>query len=102
MVKNFRSRMPRWLPGKVTETIGPLSYRVELHTGRLVRCHVDQIRAHASDHQPTACVDDSWDLVNTPAATDHSESQEQRQLPRRSQRISHPPDRYIPSVWEEV
>ena len=42
-VKNF-STGPKWLPGKIVNVTGPLSYVIELDNGRLVRRHVDHIR----------------------------------------------------------
>ena len=42
-VKNFGPGQ-KWLPGKVVEMTGPVSYRVEMEDGRERRCHQDQVR----------------------------------------------------------
>ena len=43
-VKDFSTASPTWIPGKVVKVTGPLSYHVELQTGRIVRRHVDAVR----------------------------------------------------------
>ena len=42
--KNFRPFGQRWLPGKIIKRTGPVSVRVELTGGQVVRRHYDQIR----------------------------------------------------------
>jgi len=42
--KNFRPFGQRWLPGKIIKRTGPVSVRVELTSGQVVRRHYDQIR----------------------------------------------------------
>ena len=43
-VKNFRSYGPKWLSGRITQCTGPVSVRVELPGGFVVRRHYDQVR----------------------------------------------------------
>ena len=43
LVKNY-GRGCRWLPGRIMEASGPVSFRVRLEDGRLRRCNQDQIR----------------------------------------------------------
>ena len=43
-VKDFSTPSPTWIPGMVTKVTGPLSYHVELESGRTVRRHVDAVR----------------------------------------------------------
>ena len=43
LVKNYGSGC-RWLPGRIMEASGPVSFSVRLEDGRLRRCHRDQIR----------------------------------------------------------
>lgn len=43
-VKDFTTSHPKWIPGKIVKTTGPLSYHVELLSGNVVRRHVDAIR----------------------------------------------------------
>ena len=38
---------PRWIPGHVETATGPVSYKVRLADGRVVRRHVDQIHSRA-------------------------------------------------------
>ncbi|XP_043935248.1 uncharacterized protein K02A2.6-like [Protopterus annectens] len=42
MTRNF-SYGPKWIPGFIVKSTGPLSYQVRLNGGLLVRRHVDQI-----------------------------------------------------------
>ena len=43
MVRNYRSGTT-WIPGEVTEKLGPLTYRVKLQSGSLCKRHIDQLR----------------------------------------------------------
>jgi len=45
MARNFRDG-PKWLPGKVLERTGPVSYKVVVN-GLIWRCHVDQLQSYA-------------------------------------------------------
>ena len=47
-VKNF-SPGPQWVPGKVIEISGPVSYVIQLNDGRQRRCHIDHLRARVGD-----------------------------------------------------
>ena len=47
-VRNF-GRGPDWLSGVVENKTGPLSYRVSLPDGRLVRRHLDHVRPRATE-----------------------------------------------------
>jgi len=42
-VKNFGSGC-QWLPGKILDVSGPVSFRVQLEDGRWRRCHQDHLR----------------------------------------------------------
>ena len=42
-VKNFGSGC-QWLPGKILDVSGPVSFRVQLEDGRQRRCHQDHLR----------------------------------------------------------
>ncbi|XP_042613167.1 uncharacterized protein K02A2.6-like [Cyprinus carpio] len=44
LVRNF-TYGPKWIPGHIETVTGPLSYKVMLGDGRVVRRHVDQIHA---------------------------------------------------------
>ena len=49
-LKNFAGS--GWLPGKVLETSGPVSFHVLLEDGRCKRCHQDQLRPRVTDDGP--------------------------------------------------
>ena len=72
--KNFRGK-PRWLPGTIIQVSGPLSFRVELLDGRVMRCHQDQLRARESD---ATRAEDNSDLLpdrSTPSTTLEAETE---------------------------
>ncbi|XP_045120478.1 uncharacterized protein K02A2.6-like [Portunus trituberculatus] len=48
-VKNFPSLIPRWIPGVVMEQLSPLSFRIQLQTGRVVQRHLDHVRQRLAD-----------------------------------------------------
>ena len=50
-LKNFGAGA-RWLPGKIVEKSGPVSYHVVLEDGRRKRCHQDQLRSRISSDGP--------------------------------------------------
>ena len=95
-----------WLSGKIISTKGPCSYLVELEDGRIVRRHVDHIRACTSNScspptnvsAPLNGSDDDLADISIPTPPLHEDSSpvsvEAPQL-RRSTRISRPPDRYF-------
>ena len=44
LVLNFRE-VPRWIPGKIFEKMGPVSYQVVVQ-GQTWNCHIDQLLAN--------------------------------------------------------
>ena len=88
LVKNFGNG-PKWLRGRITHCIGPLSYRVFLRDGRSVRRYVDHLQPHhvRSSDLPDPNTDDYSDVPSLPTS------------PRHSQRNCGPPSRYAPYVW---
>lgn len=48
ITRNF-SHGPNWIPGFITKVTGPLSYKVMLGDGIIVRRHVDQVLARPED-----------------------------------------------------
>uniref|UniRef100_A0A3B1KG74 Integrase catalytic domain-containing protein n=1 Tax=Astyanax mexicanus TaxID=7994 RepID=A0A3B1KG74_ASTMX len=48
MTRNF-SHGPKWIRGLIEEVTGPVSYKVRLGDGKIVRRHVDQILAGTKD-----------------------------------------------------
>ena len=51
-VKNHRPG-PVWLPGRIVEATGPLSFRVQLEDERVWRCRQDHLRHHATNPEST-------------------------------------------------
>ena len=52
-----------WIEGIVAEITGPLSYKIKLNDGSVIRRHVDHIRIHHSQPQQdcsTETIDDSF------------------------------------------
>ena len=51
--KDFSSTPLIWIPGTVVKVTGPLSYHIELDDGRVVRRHVDAVRARCDSADPS-------------------------------------------------
>ena len=47
----------KWLPGKISQATGPLSYIIELLNGNTIRRHVDHIKAREQSQEPQSSVD---------------------------------------------
>ena len=45
----FRGNSSEWIPGTIKKATGPLSYIIQISDDRLVRRHIDQIRARVSE-----------------------------------------------------
>ena len=52
-VKDFSTTPVSWIPGKVVKITGPLSYHVELISGRVVCRHVDAVRHREANYHRT-------------------------------------------------
>ena len=99
--KNFASGQ-KWLLGTIVRSCGPCSYLIELPDGRMIRRHVDHVRARSIEVHPNSNeATDDW--VNDGPAPTYSqppppvtgEPATGTGMPvRRSTRTSHPPDRY--------
>lgn len=48
---------PRWVPGVVSDQLGPLSYMVQVSDGNLWRRHVDHIRRGTEQHDDSTTVE---------------------------------------------
>ena len=59
-VKNHQGT-PTWLEGIVTKVTGPLSYKIKLSNGSIIRRHVDHIRIRHSPPQQDLSADISID-----------------------------------------
>ena len=68
LICNFTSRTPKWLPGPIVKTSGPLSHQIQLECGGTVRRHQDHIQSwlSAADKE-----DDFWNSFQwSPEITD--------------------------------
>ena len=96
-VKDFARTPITWVSGTVLEQAGPLSYRVELADGRVVRRHVDHVRSRSSTVSTTEDMNDDWNIpaANTSESPDNPrEPANCGRQPHRSARLRQPPDRY--------
>ena len=48
-VKNNRSR-EKWLSGHILKSSGPVSFKVQLQNGKMIRCHQDQLRSRFTEN----------------------------------------------------
>ena len=87
-----------WLPGKVVQQRGPLSYLVKLEDGRYFRRHLDHLRIRTCSGSTMASETSSylpWPEVTTPDSHQPTVPMQPTPPPlRRSSRPSNPPDRY--------
>jgi len=102
LAKNF-STGPPWITGKILRQSGATTFFVELPDGRVVRRHPNQLKPNTSESQVSLQsdnVDEQWipapvfeptqsDAAPPPPDTSSAE-------PRRSGRIRHPPNRFLP------
>ncbi len=98
-----------WIAGLILEKTGPVSFRIEsLVDGRLLKCHVDQIRKRFPENdvelkvvipQPSADpIDPEPRLPDSGNLPDDKIQQDQPMADvsvRRSTRIRHSPERYV-------
>ena len=57
----------RWLPGKIVQVTGAVSFLVELQAGREKQCHLDQLRSQESGddtHIESEVVEEDTILIN--------------------------------------
>ena len=52
-----------WIPGKITQKSGPLSYVVDVQGGRAWKCHIDQLN-ECLETDASAQVSEQMGLVN--------------------------------------
>ena len=91
LVRNFASG-PKWLPGTITETQGPLIFIVRLQDGHTVRRHIDHIRAYFGE-SPTILPDDADDPLPNPIVSSTDSQPAPATALRRSLRNRRPPAR---------
>ena len=91
------SSSKEWDSGVVIEVNGPVTYKVKLQDGRILRRHIDHIRKRQSP-DPEQEEPESEPELNTNASTTIPQAQAQQEVGshsnlRRSSRTSHPPNR---------
>ena len=96
MIRNY-GLGPKWIPGTVERQTGPISYRCQTSDGRLVRRHQDQV-IDRSVQEPSnidnKVQEDSKHMeVPKPFEPSTSETPDTSTGPRRSSRVSRPPNR---------
>ena len=100
-VRNFAATGDNWLPGSIVESLGPLSFRVKLSDGRLVKRHIDHI-LFCPDNHSQQIQSDAYDWLDPPHISQTNSTEQsiqptespEQSLPRRSSRVSVPPQRY--------
>ena len=99
-VHNFASG-PTWIPGTIAEERGPLSFHIQLENGRVVRQHIDHVRARSCEVNNEFSVDP----LPIPSSTSPAERTNPDPIPpavipelRRSSRIRQPPNRFTPGL----
>ena len=93
LIRNFAPG-DLWLPGTVTQCLGKQSFLILLDDGRTTRRHIDHVRPLYSRPSPTDQPD--WlTLPDVPSPPQPPpETSEVVVVPRRSNRVSRPPERY--------
>ena len=88
--------------GKIRYRSGPISFKVELDDGRVVRRHADHIRTHTATPKEYNYDQDKDDYCQGPISEAQVGNQRVPVVPleppplRRSERVRHPPNRYEP------
>ena len=105
MVQNFQDAR-KWIPGTIVKKLGPVTYSVDLGTGRLVRKDIDHLMQHPEPSEMTmslpspeadTTIADNFQYpeeLSTPPDQPVIPDQARQPLRRYPQRERHPPDRY--------
>ena len=93
LVRNT-GRGPKWIEGTVKQQTGPVSFLITLKDGRMVRKHIDQLKAclqenSSSDSPPSVTL-----IISEQDALDEFPSEAVQPTPRHSSRQSRPPVRF--------
>ena len=46
--EDFSASKEKWIPGMVQKVTGPLFYHIELYDGRVIRCHIDNVKSRST------------------------------------------------------
>ena len=103
MIQEFGSS-PRWIPGVIVSSTGPVSYTIKLEDGRVVRRHIDHVRdrstPESSASPPTSDPIEDFGFfpvlsADTSAPPSRQEPQPEEPARRYPQRDRHPPERLM-------
>ena len=47
--EDFSASDKKWIPGVVQKVTGPLSYHIQLHDGRVIQRHIDNVKSRSTD-----------------------------------------------------
>ena len=99
-IKN-NAKGQKWIPGSITKQTGPVSFKVKLHNGKIIRCHQDQLRKREIDdsaltQQSPLLTDDDLTMftgngITPQVVTEQTHVNTERRYPSRQRR---PPARY--------
>ena len=108
-VKNNRPG-EKWLPGQIVKSSGPVSFRVRLQNGKMIRCHQDQLRNRGTEdprpHEIPLFEDDvnifpnassSVPVAQEPPPTEITPQTATVETSRYPARVRRPPERYVDS-----
>ena len=73
MVKGRRPGLASWIPGKITQKSGPLTYVVDVQGGRAWKCHIDQLKECLETDASTQ-VSEQMGLVNDDGSDSDAET----------------------------
>ncbi|CAL1688645.1 unnamed protein product [Lasius platythorax] len=96
--RNYNALGPKWLEGTIEVCVNPVSYKIRLSNGKVIKCHIDQLRRRVVN--PT--VYGGKQEVNEPSAAVETSSarwKDPAQVPLPEQSI---PSKNIASSWDEV
>ena len=66
LVRNFAAG-ERWIPGQITEPVGPVSFLIELEDGRIFKRHQDHIRNRLASKELIDIPNNSSDFMDFPS-----------------------------------
>ena len=94
MARNYGRYGGKWIPATIDKITGPLSYRCRLDDGEKIKRHQDQLHRRADSVSPAPPLQRIPNFNSGTDLTPAPMSEEDRQLPRRSERIRKPVVRY--------
>ncbi|CAL1672401.1 unnamed protein product [Lasius platythorax] len=96
--RNYNALGPKWLEGTIEVCVNPVSYKIRLSNGNVIKRHIDKLRRRVVN----STVYDGEQEVNEPSAAVETSSarwKDPAQVPLPEQSI---PSKNIASSWDEV